>query len=134
MAATKIEIVIPNVAFEPGDLVSFEIVVTNKQQFVVYVEPVVPVTGATFAEQTIPEGGSASWPASFIMPDGSITIIAESWLESYPDFIWHKDSVAKFTIKPGQLAGTGGGGFPLGLLVAGGLLGVVVLAGKQKGG
>ena len=132
MAATKIEIVMPDEAFEPGALVSFEIVVTSLHEFTLDCEPVVRLgdKGISFNEKTITPGGTATWPASIIMPEGSVTIKAESWCASY-DFDWRKDSTAQLTIKPGQVAGTSGG-FPIGGLVALlGILGIVIL-GREK--
>ncbi len=133
MSATKIEIVIPSQVFEPGDLVPFEIVVTSIQEFTVWCEPLVRLNGNTlrFDEKTITKRKSVSWPASFIMPEDSITIKAESWCES-DSFSWRKDSTTNFTLKPGSVAGEGSGKIPIGLLVAAiGIAGVVIL-GREK--
>ena len=126
MPVLKTEIVVPDKIFSPGDLVSFEVRVTNLHEFTVYVEPVVHIATGSFDQKAITPEGSASWPASFTMTEGSATIKVDTWAESF-DFGWRKVSVTKFTVKTD---GAGGAGFLPGLLATAGLLGIVILGRK----
>ncbi|KKN52949.1 hypothetical protein LCGC14_0607500 [marine sediment metagenome] len=128
MTVLKTEIIVPDKVLEPGDLVSFDVRVTSLHEFTLYVEPIARIPDKVFPhfEESIPPGGSFSWPASFTMPEGSVTIKVDTWAESF-DFEWRKVSVTNLTVKTGEV---GAARFLPGLLATAGILGIVILGRK----
>ena len=116
---SKIEIVAPSTA-EAGATVDLEVRITSLVDYTIYAIPVIDVNGGRDegSYEAIVPGETRSWYFQFMMPEESVTIIAESWCED--TFEWHLDDTAQKTIVLAGLPSLG----PLALVGGLGLLGV----------
>jgi len=108
MAYSAISIVAPEKA-KAGETVDLEVRITNLAAYTIYPVAVVRIDGIVLEgsyQPLVPQpysGSTRSRYFSFVMPEKSVTVKAESWCESYY-FEWRLDATASRSVSLEELA------------------------------
>lgn len=99
MTHSEVSIVAPGSA-QAGQVVDVEVKIKNLVDYIIYATPVIRINGYVDegSYETLVPGQTRSWHFSFTMPSESVTVVAESWCESYY-FEWYLDASTSKVIR-----------------------------------